>query len=269
MTSQGGTYAFGSFSSNKTELARLERQAAVAWDLERGMLEQAGLRPGMDVLDLACGPGFISSRIAQLVQPGGTVVGADVNEELLAIAQHRRDAGQAEGVTFRKMDVYEPDLPESSFDFVYARFLFQHLQSPQRAIEQAKRLLRPGGRVCLVDSDDDLLCIFPEPTGFRDFTRLAARYQQEAGGDRTAGRKLGYYLKAAGFEDLAIRVAMVTGDQIGMKPFLDITTGFKHELVPQELRQAVRVQLATIYEQAQQPGTFAQVGVFFVSARKP
>ena len=41
MTSQGGTYAFGSFSSNKTELARLERQAAVAWDLERGMLEQA------------------------------------------------------------------------------------------------------------------------------------------------------------------------------------------------------------------------------------
>lgn len=269
MSSESGTYRFGEFTSDEAELERLERQATVAWEMEKRMLLEAGLKPGMRVLDLACGPGFISSRIAQSVQPGGSVTGVDVNDHLMAIAQERQAGGLAPNVTFHKMNVYDLRLPEGLFDFVYARLLFQHLEFPERAFEQIKRVLRPGGRACIMDVDDALLSIFPEPPMLQDFTRLAAERQRQAGGDREAGRKLGYHFKTTGFADITVRAVVVTSEQLGMRPFLDITTGFKHELVPEEDRETAAAQLRDIYEHALRPGTFAQLGVFFTSASKP
>ena len=140
MSKTTGSYSYGEFASNEAELARLEGQATVAWELERGMLEQAGLKPGMQVLDLACGPGFITNRIAELVQPEGAVTGIDLNEQLLAVAQSRQGDAATSPVRFLKGDVYDLDLPAESFDFVYARFLLQHLESPVRALEQAGKV---------------------------------------------------------------------------------------------------------------------------------
>ncbi len=269
MSSESGTYRFGEFTSDEAELERLERQATVAWDMERRMLLEAGLKPGMWVLDLACGPGFISSRIAETIQPGGTVTGVDVNDHLMAIAEERHARGHAPNVTFHKMNVYDLDLPEGRFDFVYARLLFQHLEFPQQAFEQIKKVLRSGGRACIMDVEDALLSIFPEPPMLQDFARLAAERQRQAGGDREAGRKLGYYFKAAGFRDIAVRALVVTSEQLGMRLLLDITTGFKHELVPEAERETAMAQLEDIYEHALKPGAFAQLGALFTRASKP
>ena len=268
MTEQAGSYAFGQFTSNDAELERLKQQAEVGWRMEKKLLAQAGVSPLMDVLDMACGPGFITSRIADMVAPDGSVLGIDLNDDLLAVAQERAERMQVEYLTYRKMNVYNLELPERSFDFAYARFLFQHLEHPQRAVEQAWRALRVGGRIAITDVDDGILAVYPEPTGFREFVTLAAECQQHAGGDRHVGRKLGYFLKQAGFEDIRIEVRVITSDTLGMKKFLDITTGFKREMVPPEQSEETLAALDRIYRDALQPESFALAGVYFVTARK-
>jgi len=77
-----GSYKFGKFEKNAEELARLKLQATIAIDTEREAWKDAGLNPGMNVLDLACGPGFTACELAKFVGDG-TVTGVDINEELI------------------------------------------------------------------------------------------------------------------------------------------------------------------------------------------
>lgn len=266
MSPHTGSYAYGTFASNEAELARLESQATVAWALEKQMLAQAGLRAGMAVLDLACGPGFITERIAHVVGPEGRVIGLDINPDLLDVARSRPAAAGAAELDFRCMDTYDMALAEASVDFVYARFLFQHLARPQRALAQIRRVLRPGGTVNIVDVDDGILGLWPEPPGYAEFTRMVAEAQRRRGGDRLVGRKLGYLLKTAGFSDVRLDVAVITTDRIPMRSFLDITTGFKRELVPPSQRPAAEETLERIYAHALAGEAFGIVGVYSAAA---
>lgn len=272
MTSRFGSYAFGRFASNDAELERLERQAALAWALEREHLLAAGLSPGMRVLDLACGPGFISRRIAEIVGPEGSVHGIDLNGELLETAEHvaRRWAEGSEpraDLSFGRMDVYELDRPERPFDFVYARFLFQHLDRPADALRRIRRVLRPGGTILIADVDDGIFSMMPEPAELGAFLTLAAECQAGLGGDRTVGRKLAHYLKRTGFEDVRPNVALVTTDEIGLDAFLAITTRFKLELIDTDRRAEAEAMLDRIAAQAAADDADALVGVYAVAAR--
>ncbi|MCP4686800.1 MAG: methyltransferase domain-containing protein [Desulfobacterales bacterium] len=268
MTDLNGSYSYGAFDSNEDELKRLERQAAIEWQREKEVLLAAGLRPGMKVLDLACGPGFITDRIGGLVQPGGSVLGGDINDRLLDIAQQRHKGRGDKSVIFRKENCYELSLGDAVMDFVYARFLFQHLENPLEALKEARRVLKPGGVCTVLDVDDSIFSVLPEPAGLRDFRKQSEAYQKTLGGDRKIGRALGYYFREAGFEAVDISVAVVTSEQIGMRPFLDISTGFKIELTPPEDRERVKSVLKNIYDEAEKNGAFALVGVFIVTGKR-
>jgi SAM-dependent methyltransferase len=84
-------YQFGS-GIGEDELARLEAQGAAMATATRMILAQAGIRAGMRVLDLGCGAGDVSFLAADLVGPGGSVVGVDRSPGALARARLR--AGQ-------------------------------------------------------------------------------------------------------------------------------------------------------------------------------
>ncbi|MCE3256155.1 MAG: methylase involved in ubiquinone/menaquinone biosynthesis, partial [Nitrobacter vulgaris] len=74
------------------ELERLRRQGALFSDFTRDLLVRAGLKKGMDVLDIGCGVGDVSLIAADLVSQEGTVKGIDPAAEALAIARMRLDA---------------------------------------------------------------------------------------------------------------------------------------------------------------------------------
>ncbi len=266
--SQGSSYDFQHLAAQSAELERLRAQAKIAWNLEKTVLLEAGLRPGMRVLDLACGPGFITRRIAsELVGAGGRVTGIDLSDPLLTVA--RRECSGLDNVEFLKADVYAPGLPENAFDFAYARFLFQHLQHPETALGAVRRLVKPGGTVLLVDADDGLLGICPEPAGFAEFTARAADYQAGRGGDRRVGRKLGCYLARSGFQRIAVRVVPLTSLAIPRRTLLDITTGFKVQLVPPEEREAAQRTVESIYAEAMETQAFVTTGVYVASGVCP
>lgn len=264
--SDAGSYQFGHFRENQTELDRLKRQASVTRDLETNLLKQAGLAPGMRVLDLACGPGLISCALAEICSPG-EVLGVDISPELIEEARALQAKESIGNLSFQTGNVYELDLPQSSFDFVYARFLFQHLEFPERAVSNILRLLKPGGVFCAVDVDDEWLMLHPAPKEFSAFTQRAAEAQASHGGDRFVGRRLGQYLHGTGYRDVQTHVQVVTTHELGIKAFLDITTGFKKEQIGAEQQEFAEQALEDIYSVLEQPYAWGAVGVFVVTGR--
>jgi SAM-dependent methyltransferase len=265
---QAGSYAFGHFQQNEAELERLKTQAAAAQALEQGILTQAGLRPGMRVLDLACGPGIVSCLLAKMVG-SGQVLGLDLSADLLAEAEQAARRHDLTNLSFQQGNVYALELEDASFDFIYARFLFQHLEQPQKAFTEAMRVLKPGGILAIADVDDGWLCLHPEPAAFRHFTGRAAELQSSAGGDRLVGRKLGSYLGEAGFEQVRVKVNTVSSGDLGMKGLLDLITGYKfQQLAAEDLERATK-ERAEIYSILDNPLAWGFIGIFVATGTKP
>lgn len=267
-TDQAGSYAFGQFQHNEAELERLKTQAAAAQALERAILTQAGLRPGMRVLDLACGPGIVSCLLAKMAAPG-QVLGLDLSAELLVEARAAAGRQGLANLDFQQGNVYDLALEDEQFDFIYARFLFQHLEHPQRALAEARRVLKPGSILAIADVDDGWLCLHPEPSAFKDFTRRAAELQAKSGGDRLVGRKLGTYLGEAGFEQRGVRVTTVTSADLGMKGLLDLTTGYKYQQLAAQNEARASQERAAIYAILDNPLAWGFTGIFVATGSKP
>jgi ubiquinone/menaquinone biosynthesis C-methylase UbiE len=99
------------------------------------------------VLDVGCGTGFLALRFAEL---GHSVTGIDLAPQMVDRA--RRKAEQAnQPIDFRVGDAAALDCPDEHFDWVVARHVIWNLPDPQRALEEWLRVLRPGGRLVLIE----------------------------------------------------------------------------------------------------------------------
>ncbi|WP_438982522.1 class I SAM-dependent methyltransferase [Vulcanococcus sp.] len=266
--SSAGSYDFNALGTASGELDRLQLQARRSAELERSLLLQMGLQDGQDVLDLACGPGVISRLIAE-THSASRVTAMDLNGDLLAAARQEAAAAGLQRITFVQGDVYAPPLEPGRFDFIYARLLFQHLEDPLRALQAVRALLKPGGKLCIMDIDDAWLTLVPEPKGFRAFTKAAAQAQARQGGNRNIGRELGRLLEAADFSDVEVHVETVSSRQLGMRAFLDITLGFKRLLLAGDELDAAASTLAAADALVDDPQSWAFVGVFLASGCRP
>lgn len=109
------------------------------------MLDLAGLRPGMRVLDVASGMGEPSLRAAQRVGPSGFVLGTDLVDGMLEVAREQARALALSNVEFRAGDAETLELPQQSFDAATVRWALMYMPRPERALEQIWRALRPSG----------------------------------------------------------------------------------------------------------------------------
>lgn len=262
-----GSYNFGMFQKNAGELERLKMQATVAIDIERAMWRNAGLQSGMNVLDLACGPGFISCELAKLVGDGH-VSGVDISEELITVAHQAKASEKVENASFSTGNVYELTLPENSFDFVYARFLFQHLVKPQLALKNVLRVLKPGGILCVLDIDDNWTSFSPESDAFIKFIRKAGSGQKRKGGNRLIGSQLFGLLNEAGFQNVTTKIRPITTEDLGVKMFLGVAVLFRMELLNKLQKLFALPQLKKIKSAAQVSNAWGSLGVFVATGTK-
>ena len=229
-TYRDDSYQLGGLADPKAELERLERQARVAQAMEIAWLRQLGIAPDARVLDVGCGPGFMSEALAELV-PEGRVVGVDADLELLREGRRRLAADDRDNVRFVHGSVDEMPVESDSSDLAYARFLFQHLPRPVAALQEMRRVVAPGGRVVVVDTDDGGLVLHPQPAGLPALLAASQAAQSRRGGDRKVGRKLRAHMVAAGLEQVQVEVVPFTSEQVGMAAFLDICLGFKSHII--------------------------------------
>jgi SAM-dependent methyltransferase len=142
-------YVLGSAAE---ELARLDRQAIAIENPTRLLLQAAGIRPGMRVLDLGTGLGHVARLAGEFVGPTGAVVGIDQSEEVLTIARERTRAAGASHVTFMRADAAVWSAAEP-FDAVIGRLLLFHVADPAAVVRRQFTHLRPGGLFVAVDFD--------------------------------------------------------------------------------------------------------------------
>jgi len=158
------------------------------------------LRPGMDLLDVGCGPGTITVDLAARVAPG-RVVGLDVSAAPLAEA---RDAAERAGVavTFGEGDVYALAEPDASFDVVHAHQVLQHLTDPVAALREMARVCRPGGLIAVRDVDYGAFVTHPGDPGLDRWLEIYYAVARRNEAEPDAGRRLLSWAHAAGLRDV-------------------------------------------------------------------
>ncbi len=137
---------------------RMERMYASAPIAEQRARTRAALalRPGEHGLEIGCGTGFLACEMAREVGATGHVVGLDNSPDLIAAAQERAERESlADRLEFVVGDAKRLDFPSKVFDFVVAVQVYLYVTEIELALADAVRVLKPGGRLAIVDTDWD------------------------------------------------------------------------------------------------------------------
>jgi ubiquinone/menaquinone biosynthesis C-methylase UbiE len=147
------------FADRVAEYERLIAQGGIFDPLTLRLLQAAGLAPGMRVLDIGSGAGNVARLVAEIVGPGGTVVGIDTDPAAVELASQKNSSPNIE---FRVADLRTLDGIEGGFDAVTGRLVLMYLADPVGALRQAVSRVRPGGLVCMHEGDLGYLWASPQ-----------------------------------------------------------------------------------------------------------
>jgi DNA-binding transcriptional MerR regulator len=205
------------------ENSRLRDQAGTLQEL---LHAGTAFPAGSAVLEVGCGVGAQTVTLADR-SPGALLTAIDRSSDSLNAARERtRDAGLLD-ISFTQADVYAlphtaGPLAASTFDHVFVCFLLEHLPRPVEALQQLRKMLKPGGTVTVIEGDHGSTYFHPDSTAARDAIDCQVTLQRNAGGDALIGRRLHPLLTEAGYRDIAVSPRMVYVD--GNRP--ELADGF-------------------------------------------
>src|SRR3954447_24218087 len=116
--------------------------------VEAALLKLVGKRPFQSMLDLGTGTGRLLEIFSPLYRRG---VGIDMSREMLTVARANLDKAGIANAQVRQGDIFAPPVERDAFDLVTIHQVLHYLDDPARAIREAARLLRPSGRLVIVD----------------------------------------------------------------------------------------------------------------------
>ncbi len=114
---------------------------------QRRLLDEADLRPGERVLDVACGTGLVTFPAAAAVGPGGRVTGLDLSKQMVERATVEARRRRLDNVEFRRVGAESIDEPESSYDVALCALGLMYFPDPVEALRRMANAVRPGGRI--------------------------------------------------------------------------------------------------------------------------
>jgi ubiquinone/menaquinone biosynthesis C-methylase UbiE len=115
------------------------------------MLANLGLKPNQIVCDMGCGNGFYTLQIAKMMGEQGTVIGVDVQPEMLQMLRDRMDSEKIENVVPILGSYHSPRLPRGMIDLVLMVDVYHEFSHPQPMLSGIRNSLKPGGQVVLVE----------------------------------------------------------------------------------------------------------------------
>jgi arsenite methyltransferase len=115
-------------------------------------LTKLSLVPGNFVIDIGCGPGFLCESMADKVGPSGRVLGIDISSDLIGRAERRNSRNW---LSYRVGDATVIDEPAAGFDVAACTQVAEYIPEVDKAISEAFRVLKPGGRAVFVATDWD------------------------------------------------------------------------------------------------------------------
>jgi ubiquinone/menaquinone biosynthesis C-methylase UbiE len=169
-------------------------------EMRRSFLGGIDFPQGARVLDVGCGTGVLTRRLAG--EPGvGSVVGVDAASSLLERA--RELAGDLAAVEFQEADARELPFAEATFDVVVFDSTLSHVPAPERALAEAYRVLRPSGRLAAFDGDYATATV---ALGDHDPLQACVDEMMAASvTDRWLVRRLAARVRECGFDSVTLR----------------------------------------------------------------
>ena len=185
------------------EIKRLEKQANLGCEKEVKMLRNLGVSNDNLILEVGSGPGFYTKILLDNFI-NSEIVSLDIDENLLKYSNNMLK-DYKERVTFLNDDITKSSIPDEYFDTIIVRFVFQHLTEPIAALKEIYRILKPGGKVIIIDVDSELWGVtFPKSDLIKNLNSDLAKYQSSLNGNRTIGRSILTLLRLLKFKNLNI-----------------------------------------------------------------
>jgi SAM-dependent methyltransferase len=167
-------------------------------DQRRAIRAAVALQPGEQVLDIGSGPGFLAAKMAEEVGVDGRVYGIDLSDSMLAIARHGETP-----VDYGRGDALALPFGDEQFDVAVFTQVYEYIDDIEGALAEARRVLHPGGRLLVLDTDWDSIVWHSSD---RDrMERVLASWNEHLA-DPYLPRRLPSLMRAAGLElaDVAI-----------------------------------------------------------------
>jgi SAM-dependent methyltransferase len=188
------------FMEDRREAGRLRAKVDPArW--VRAYIEPL-LNPGAEVLEVGCGPGALAAAVAELPERA-KVTGIDRSARRLS-QQVKPPAST--NLQLKVGDANALPFANDSFDLVYSRFMLQYLPTPEIAIAEMLRVLKPGGQLLLQDLDGQLVWHDGMGAELEQGLTQVIEHLAKSGFDPHVGRKLFGLAGRAGLKNMDLRV---------------------------------------------------------------
>ena len=209
--------------ADESMVRNLTAQAEAIWPQEEPIMRRHGTPRA--ILDVGCGTGEISSRVATLF-PDAQVIGVDLIEPHLALARERY-AAFGDRLRFQQADAFELPFAAASFDLVVCRHMLQAVPAAYNVLAEMVRVTRPGGRLHLLVEDYDMIHA-SGATDVSSFWHVAPRvFGGATGTDLWIGRNVHRHLAGLPVDDVRVDYAIVDTQRVPRETFATIFTAWR------------------------------------------
>ncbi len=260
---------------DESMVRNLAWQAQAIWPQEQALFDRYTLPDNAVILDLGCGTGEITRRLATRFAHA-EVIGVDVLESNLALARSAAATDARPRIRYEQGDAFALTHADAHFDLVVCRHLSQAVPDFALVLAEITRVLKPGGWVHLLSEDYGMLhmpALDFDPDRF--WNENAIVYLRSIGCDGRIGRHSPTLLEEAAYTDLAVDYVIVDTVRVGRAVFAGIIgawrDGYAEVLAAASSRTEndVSADFARMIHAIETPPHYAVWHVPVISARKP
>jgi ubiquinone/menaquinone biosynthesis C-methylase UbiE len=276
MEMPAGQQSFYALGHSEQELQRLTRQGQAFEPFTRQLFEEAGISPGMRVLDVGCGSGDVSFLAADLVGPSGEVVGVDRERRAVDWADTRARSRGIRTVNFVEGDPAEMEF-DRQFDAVVGRLVLMYYPDPVATVRKLMRNVRPEGLIVFQEIDLANACSLPVAPLFERCMTWIRQTLSSTGARIQMGLELYPVFVAAGLPGPSMRIdALIGGGP--QCPLFEVVAELTQSLLPVmeklNIASAAEAQVSTLAERMRDEvvalnGIVRSAGFIGAWSRKP
>jgi len=180
---------------SERESKRLEEQSEI---LEKLLHEGTHYKPYEHILEAGCGVGAQTVILAKR-NPECFITSIDISNLSIKTAKNKVTAEGINNVTFQQADILNLPFEQNKFDHIFVCFVLEHLSNPSDALNNLKKVLKPGGTITVIEGDHEACIWNPTSHASQKTWRAMIKSQQMLGHDPNIGRRLYPLLFNAGF----------------------------------------------------------------------